>query len=144
VSNRNIALPRRVFIDSSAYYALVDERERDALTARQIVRELARIRAATFTTNFVAAETHALILRRRGHHAALRFLDNVDRGATTIVRVTEHDEREARAIIHRYADKDFSLTDALSFAVMQRLRIPAAFTFDDDFRQFGVAVLSVE
>lgn len=141
MTNRNIAIPRRVFIDSSAYYALADERERDATAAQIILRGLASVRAATLTTNLVIAETHALILRRRGRYSALRFLDRVDRGATTIVRVTEDDERQARAIIHQYADKDFSLTDALSFAVMQRLRIPAAFTFDGDFRQFGVAVL---
>src|SRR5579883_2037625 len=123
MTSRNSPLPRRVFIDSSAYYALADERERDAVVAQTILRGLVGVQAATFTTNFVVAESHALILRRRGRYSALRFLDRVDRGATTIVRVTEDDEREARAIIRRYADKDFSLTDALSFAVMGRLRI---------------------
>ncbi len=127
-------MPRRVFIDSSAYYALADERERDAMAAQTILRGLVGVQAATFTTNFVVAESHALILRRRGRFSARQFLDRVDRSATTIVRVTEDDERAARAIIHRYADKDFSLTDALGFAVMQRLRIPVTFTFDDDFR----------
>jgi predicted nucleic acid-binding protein len=29
------------------------------------------------------------------------------------------------------------LTDAISFAVMRRLRLPVAFTFDDDFAQAG-------
>lgn len=96
-----------------------------------------------FTTNFIVAELHALVLARRGRELASYVLSILDRApATTIIRVTEDDEREARAIIRRYADKDFSLTDALSFAVMQRLRIPAAFTFDDDFRQFGVTVLA--
>jgi predicted nucleic acid-binding protein len=57
-----------------------------------------------------------------------------------IVRVTPEDEAKAREITYRYDDKDFSLTDATSFAVMERLGIRAAFTFDRDFRQYGLDV----
>jgi predicted nucleic acid-binding protein len=35
------------------------------------------------------------------------------------------------------------LTDAISFAVMERLRIPQAFTFDHNFAQFGWNVLGL-
>ena len=45
------------------------------------------------------------------------------------------------AYLARYRDKDFTLTDATCFAIMERLGIGAAFTFDDDFRQYGVVVL---
>jgi hypothetical protein len=79
-----------------------------------------------FTTNLVVVELHALVLARRGREMASNILSVLDRApATTIVRVAEDDEREARTIIRRYADRDFSLTDALSFAVMRRLRISA-------------------
>lgn len=33
--------------------------------------------------------------------------------------------------------KEFSFTDCTTFAVMERLKIPAAFTFDEHFRQYG-------
>jgi predicted nucleic acid-binding protein len=46
------------------------------------------------------------------------------------------------SIIYQYDDKDFSLTDATSFAVMERLRVPAAFTFDRHFAQYGFTVLT--
>jgi len=72
---------------------------------------------------------------------ASQILARIDAGTATIVRVTDEDEQRARAIIRQYADKDFSLTDTLSFAVMERLHIPAAFTFDSDFAQFGLQVL---
>jgi predicted nucleic acid-binding protein len=58
-------------------------------------------------------------------------------GGTHIERVTEQDEEEAFAIIDRYADKDFSYTDATSFAIMQRLGISVALSYDRHFTQFG-------
>jgi predicted nucleic acid-binding protein len=45
----------------------------------------------------------------------------MERSATTVIRVRAVDEVRARQIIYRYDDKDFSLTDAISFAVMERL-----------------------
>ena len=44
-------------------------------------------------------------------------------------------------IIFQYSDKDFSLTDATSFAVMERLRIGTAFSYDRHFAQYGFALL---
>ncbi len=37
----------------------------------------------------------------------------------------------------RYSDKDWSLCDAISFAVIERRRVAMAFSFDRHFRQFG-------
>lgn len=69
------------------------------------------------------------------------FLLQSARSGTTVVRVSAEDEERARAIIFQYDDKDFSLTDALSFAVMERLRIRAALSFDRNFAQYGFQLL---
>ena len=68
----------------------------------------------------------------------------IDNGPATIIRVREMDEQRARAIIAQYDDKGFSLIDALSFAVMERLQIRQAFTFDRHFAQFGFTPLSAD
>jgi predicted nucleic acid-binding protein len=133
----------RVLVDTSAYYALTDRGERATHEVALAIRDrLIRQRARLITTNFVLAETHALILVRLGVHVATRVLQELDRSATTIVRVSTSDERRAREIVYRYQDKSFSLTDATSFAVMERLHIGAAFSFDRHFAQYGVAVLT--
>jgi len=61
-----------------------------------------------------------------------------------LIRISEEDEERAVAIIEGYADKAFSYTDAASFAVMRRLGIETAFSFDRHFAQFGVTTLGLD
>ncbi len=133
---------RRVFVDTSALYALADPRDGNHAAASAIINHLADEPSQLFTTNFIVAEIHALVLTRRGRYRALQALEELYRSSTTIVRVSAQDERQAMGILTRYDDKEFSLTDATSFAVMERLRIPHAFTFDHNFAQYGLTVLT--
>jgi predicted nucleic acid-binding protein len=130
------------FVDTAAYYALGVVHDGRHTDARAIGQQLVAERWQLVTTNFILAETHALYLNRVGRHEALRALEAVERSNTTIIRVTAADERRARTIIVQYHDKDFTLTDATSFAIMERLGISHAFTFDRNFMQYGFTVLT--
>lgn len=131
-----------VFVDTSAYVALVrlnDEYHQEAVA---ILDTLRLHRARLYTTNFVVAETHALLLRYLGGAAGRAFLQAMDESkGVSVVRAEAADETNAKRIIYRYTDKDFSLTDAISFAVMERLNITLAFAFDKHFTQYGVQIL---
>jgi predicted nucleic acid-binding protein len=131
----------RILVDTSAFFALYSA---DDLLHSQAVSIGGSARGRLFTTNFIVAETHALLLRRLGRRVGILFLDEVEHSRSTIVRVSATDERRARDIITLHDDKDYSLTDAMSFAVMERLRIGEAFTFDRHFVQYGFAVLGSE
>ena len=48
---------------------------------------------------------------------------------------------EGTAVLERFADKRLSLTDCTSMALMRRLGLEAAFTFDRDFRDCGFAMV---
>jgi predicted nucleic acid-binding protein len=141
VTKRTLFVPRRAFIDTAATYSLTDWRDANHAAANAIQRRLVRERWTVFTSNFVVAELHALLLKRLGREVAARFLDVLDRGSTEVVRISADDEERAREILRRYTDKDFTFTDDTSFAVMERLRIPYAFTFDRHFEQFGFALV---
>ena len=134
--------PRRVFLDSSGYLALVNRNDAHHDEARSSWTRLTDEHWHTFTTNFVIAEAHALFLARLGQASATAFLRQFGQSSTTVVRVSARDEERARSIIFQYGDKGFSLTDATSFAVMERLRIGAAFTFDSHFVQYGFALVT--
>lgn len=131
-----------VFIDTSAYIAGLRPSEQHYLDARRIAWRLAYSFANLYTTNFVVAETHALILGRIGRVQASQFLHATTQSAIRVIRVEEMDETKAKQLIYTHADKDYSYTDALSFIIMERLHIREAFTFDDHFAQYGFTVLS--
>jgi predicted nucleic acid-binding protein len=117
-------IPRAAFLDSSAFYALADPHDANNPAAKRIARRLHEQRWRLVTTNFIRAEAHALLLNRLGHRAAAQFLRELQTtSATTLIRVTEADEERALELIARYQDKDFTLTDATSFVVMERLGI---------------------
>ncbi len=81
-------------------------------------------------------------MSRLGAAIGRRFLLDMQHGNTVVVRVRAADEERAREIVFRYGDKDFSLADAISFVVMERLHIHQAFTFDQHFAQYGFSALA--
>jgi len=91
------------------------------------------------TTNALVFETHALLLHRSrpGRETAVKFLDAVQADAYDVVRVSKNDEDKAIALIRAHEDKLYSLCDAISFVVMERLRIHEAMAFDQHFRTCG-------
>ncbi|MEX2238083.1 MAG: PIN domain-containing protein [Dehalococcoidia bacterium] len=128
---------RRVFIDSSAFYALLERDDEQHWTATAIAARLESTRASLFTTNFVIAESHGLFLSRSGRRSAREYLASTEDSKIEVVRASPEDELLARSIIYRYTDKEYSLVGAISFAVMERLSIRTAFAFDRDFVRYG-------
>jgi len=124
----------RVIVDTSAIYALIDRSDEFHQKAKLIVKELSLKRVDLILTNFVLAETHALILSRLGHELAREWIKNL---IWTIEHVNRDDEKRAREIIINFQDKTFSYIDASTFAVMERLKIDSAFSFDNHFTQYG-------
>ncbi len=127
--------PRRVLIDSSGFAALTNQDDSNHHVARAIWDRLRLERLAPFTTNFIVAETHALLLARADHATARRWLRLVTVPETW---VSQEDYSRGKQIIDTYRDKSYSMTDAISFAVMERIGVSLAFTFDVHFDQFGL------
>lgn len=123
---------------SSAVLAVLDAADRQHAAALRAATDLARLRCRPFQTTYLRVETHALLLARLGHDAARQWLAEVP---TPIVRPDALDETRGEGIVVRYRDKDFRLCDAISFAVMRRLRVRTAFTFDRHFAQYGLDVV---
>lgn len=113
-------------MDTSAYVAFV-ERRPDALA---FSASLWSRRFPRYVTSAVIAETHRRLLFRHGYEAADRFLMAVYAGEATIVRPTEDDEDEAVRLLRKYSDLRLTFCDALTMAVMIRMSVVLAFTYD--------------
>src|SRR5581483_1990430 len=136
-------LPRTVMVDSSFFYRLMDRAEHRHEECRLLLDQLIQAGARLFTTNFLVAETHSLILARtRRVDLGIRFLDLVQGSIhLMILAVTPLDEERANQIGRQHTDKRFSLVDALAFAMMERLRVDTALSFDHNFRQYRFMTL---
>lgn len=89
------------------------------------------------TTDLVMAETQTLLARRldpaSGLEFARRLLARPERVIWNDGALTDR----AVAWLERFADRPLSMTDAVSFAVMEHLGIDDTFTFDRDFQDAG-------
>jgi len=115
-----------VFADTSGLFALAVQRDQHFAAANELQQ------------SFIAAETQ--LLTRVGTREANALLAALDSSRTIVVRADESDESRARAIIRQFSGHGYSLTDAISFAVMERLGIDRAFTFDHHFALYGITV----
>lgn len=119
-------------IDTGAFYALADDSDRNAAAAREFFRK--RLDSDDFvTTSAILLESWTLIRNKLHWQAADRFLAGVKKSAIGLLYMESADLEVARKILDAYADQELSLTDAVSFSLMERHGISDAFTFDKDF-----------
>jgi uncharacterized protein len=124
-----------IFVDTGVWFARYVASDADHAEA---VAWFANPPDRLATTDYVVDELLTL-LKQRGY-ADIAFAV----GATLIEGVACHLEYVAPADFARawitfstYRDKGWSFTDCTSRAIMERLKIATAFTFDHHFREFG-------
>lgn len=117
------------FVDSSIWFAEAAPRDHDNLRAKLILSE----RDDHVTTEHVVVETWLLLNSRRDRRVADRFWDSVRHGGVRVETPSGSDWDKAWAIGEAFPDQEFSLVDRTSFAVMERLGIVRAASFDAHF-----------
>jgi predicted nucleic acid-binding protein len=128
----------RVFIDTGAWLAVIDQKDQYHEPARSFYGQAIREGIQFVTTNLVIAETYTLTRRRLGHRTAIQFLDLIET-SHRLMGVWSTPELEVTAVktLRRYEDQRFSYVDAVSFAVMGAHQLQTAFTFDHHFDVMG-------
>ena len=124
-----------LFVDTSALYALMDRDDFNHERARRFWAELNRDEPL-LTHNYVLVETSALVQRRLGIEALQTLVDELTLPISTVfVDRTVHDAAVSGVLNARVGQ--VSLVDVVSFEVMRRAGVRAAFTFDKHFARFG-------
>jgi predicted nucleic acid-binding protein len=121
-----------IFVDTSVWYAAADSGDAGNARAKAILAAGERL----LTSDHVLIETWTLLRYRIRRQAAERFWDALRNGVAAIEPVVAADLEAAWQIGIAYRDQGFSIVDRTSFAVMRRLGIERAASFDDDFAIF--------
>lgn len=134
-------MPEAVFWDTAAFVALGNRDDRWHAAAAQISADLEASDALLITTDAVLTETANLFSRAAWRKLARQLVDavwqSVDVGLAEVVRVDENLWRRGWQLFCERPDKNWSLTDCISFVVMQERGIARAFTADRHFEQAG-------
>ena len=140
-------MKRDVFVDASAWIALLKANERVHPRALSYWRQLLEDRARLVTTSYVISESATRLRYDAGLPAALAFRERlrwaVSRGLLRIAWIDETVDAEGWQILAQHADVTLSLADATSAAVARRAKITEVFTFDGGFRSLGFDVQPV-
>lgn len=121
-----------IFVDTGAWFALSVESDPDHESAKRFVSDSTE---PLITSDYVIDELLTLFIVRREKAKGRQWLrDVLEAGGVAMVWVDPESFRQACRLYTEFADKKWSFTDCTSYAVMQRLHIDKAFSFDEDFR----------
>jgi len=126
----------RVFIDSSFWIALRNQRQTHHARAREYLTALFQQHAQFVSTPFVFAEVHATFSRSASIRDRI-IADFWENQLMHLPEITLADHQAAIALLRRHPDKTYPFCDAVSFVIMKRLAVTRVAAFDDHFRQFG-------
>jgi predicted nucleic acid-binding protein len=130
-----------LFVDTSGWFPLAVRGAPGHERLARILRERVAAGARIVTTNLVVAETQILLRRRAGRAAALRFVRQVGAPPTAVVHSTADLEAAALRDWLPFEDQEFSLADAVSFAVMRERGIREVLALDRHFAAAGFTAL---
>ena len=121
-----------VFVDTSVWFSALNENDARHADARRMLEGAEGL----VTSDHIVVETWLLTNARGGHAVADRFWEGLRRGIARVEHATASDLEVAWHIGERFADQGFSIVDRTSFAMMMRLGITHAASFDADFSVF--------
>lgn len=137
-----MALPSRLFCDTSFFYACLDPKDANHDRAERLTDDAATSSVAFFTTWDIVSETVTLLRYRKGFRPALTFLEEV-KPNLTVVEYGRGVRDEAEQIFRQHGhSRRLSFCDAVSFVVVTTLldHMPSL-AFDEDFRALGMTVI---
>lgn len=130
----------RIFIDTSAFYALLDKDDSNHSKARKAWPALIKADNILITTNYVLIESFALLQHRLGLDAIRGFQEDLV-PLINIEFINAELHRAAISVLLTASRRDLSLVDCASFELMRSLGIKAAFAFDPHFREQGFVLI---
>jgi predicted nucleic acid-binding protein len=129
-----------VFVDTSAFLALLDSHERNHSSAQHIWFQLIERDAPLVCTSYVLSETAALIQNRLGMQQIRAFHENVF-PFLRVIWVDEDLHNMGMKAVVTANRRQISLVDCVSFVAMRQSDLNTTFAFDNHFAEQGFTIL---
>ena len=127
------------FIDTAGWIALIHRRDDYHQRAKRIYAGLGHVKR--MTTDAVLIESCNIFSKVPLRPLAIALMEKIreaeNLGVLEVIHVTEALITRSCDLFRRRPDKDWSLTDCISFVVMKDRGITKAFTTDHHFEQAG-------
>jgi len=130
----------RVFIDTSAFYALLDRDDANNKKATKLWTNLLGDEHTLVTSNYVLVETFALMQNRLGLEAVRGFQEDI-LPLINVEFVSPDMHRSGITALLSASRRTLSLVDCVSFELMRSAGIRSVFAFDRHFKEQGFVVL---
>ena len=126
----------KIYVDTSAFYALIDRSDRHHEKASALWPELLHENVALITSNYVVWETTDLLQQRIGCEAAILWYRDV-LGVMDVRWVNEENHQRAVELWLNLGQYRPSLVDCVSFVTMHLHQIEKVFCFKPHFINYG-------
>ena len=134
-----------LFVDTSGWVCIIDQDDPLHAQGRTLYRKAIGQKRQLVTTNYIIAELVALLESRKlvNRQEIFAFVDQIKQSPyITVIHIDENSDAEAWQLLKQRADKAWSLVDATSFVLMQRLQLAEVITTDHHFTRAGFIRLS--
>jgi len=131
-----------VFLDAAYVIALSVPKDLYHNRAVILADELESATIRLITTHAVMLEIGNALSKLKYRYAAVRLLQSLEEDPNiTIIPLSESLYNEAFHLYCKRPDKEWGLTDCVSFTIMRKHKITEALTTDEHFRQAGFRAL---
>jgi len=134
-----------VFVDTSAWLALINKSDTFHVKAKNIRDILLRDNIQFIVTDYVIVEVANSLSKIPWRPSAIQLINSIQLSENIrVVEINKEIYNEAWGLYSNRTDKEWGLTDCASFVVMKRYAITVAFTNDHHFEQMGYNILLTE
>lgn len=131
-----------IFVDTSAWLALVNKSDNFHEKAKFTRDNLMKQNSKFVVTDYVIAEIGNCLSRLNFRKAGIKLIENIRESEDIeIIKIDNEIFEKAWTLYSSCKDKEWGLTDCTSFIVMNEWDITEAFSADHHFKQAGFRIL---
>lgn len=135
-------MKNKLFVDTSYVVALASQRDNLHDQAHKIALTIMKNKTKLLTTRAVVVEIGNALSRMQYRKAAVQLLETIETDRDLeVVELSRDLYMQSLNLFKNRMDKDWGLTDCISFIVMEQKGITEALTADEHFRQAGFRTL---